>query len=608
MQGLKYLNLALLSAGGILLLFAVFAINPQFAGTIKTDGINWIQWTSVLLALGIIMMELICKSNKFVFCHSDVIFLILLGFEFIFYDSTLNPQPFRLYFLGQLILIWFMIRAAFQTYPQLRVLFRFIIIWTGVIFGILGLEALYNSKDSGFGTDFFNIFRLNQNLFNLYIALIYPLPLNGVFRFHKCKKMDFLNTYTSFFYFSLFAWLFFTYILISSNCYISWILAGIGVLWVIGFRMRNMKMNNRKKMIARISVWCVAVVFIVFSCFIIKDYTNTNIAKQQMMNVKISTKILFDKPFTGIGLGKFPTSYAATQLKYLNSPDATESDRIYASTPYISANAYLQSGIECGIISISLFFIWLLMSLYHGVRNNMLGASGVIISILVLCFIQTPLQYPAVWIILIFCSAVCVTRANQGYKGRKYSIRHIGLIAAIVACISFCIQSDYSSNYNNWHLNKRSYLKGAYHLAADNYRLLYPELNYEPEFLYEGADCLSRTGESHEAIVWLKRALQLSSEPKFYYAMADNLTKQKRYYKAERTLIRLNSIVPMRAETYLYLLRLYSSPEYKHPIRFKKTLDIFLQLRDIKESGITTNMIEEANQLKAETLGITKET
>lgn len=60
----------------------------------------------------------------------------------------------------------------------------------------------------------------------------------------------------------------------------------------------------------------------------------------------------------------------------------------------------------------------------------------------------------------------------------------------------------------------------AYEAALEVYEPLYPLLKHKPEFLFEVAQCLSKTGRYEKANGYLERAVLLSSDPMLYYVMA----------------------------------------------------------------------------------------
>ena len=66
------------------------------------------------------------------------------------------------------------------------------------------------------------------------------------------------------------------------------------------------------------------------------------------------------------------------------------------------------------------------------------------------------------------------------------------------------------------------YNNKAYESVAEDYHGLHDKLKHKPEFLFEEAQCLSKTGQHAEAIRVLERAKRLSGDPMIRYMTAKN--------------------------------------------------------------------------------------
>lgn len=64
------------------------------------------------------------------------------------------------------------------------------------------------------------------------------------------------------------------------------------------------------------------------------------------------------------------------------------------------------------------------------------------------------------------------------------------------------------------------YNNKAYESVAEDYHSLHDKLKHKPEFLFEEAQCLSKTGQYTEAIRVLERAKRLSGDPMIRYMIA----------------------------------------------------------------------------------------
>ena len=91
---------------------------------------------------------------------------------------------------------------------------------------------------------------------------------------------------------------------------------------------------------------------------------------------------------------------------------------------------------------------------------------------------------------------------------------------AILGIGLFWMQKDHYKAYQQWNKAQMFYNNKAYEAALEVYEPLYPLLKHKPEFLFEVAQCLSKTGRYEKANGYLERAVLLSSDPMLYYVMA----------------------------------------------------------------------------------------
>lgn len=100
------------------------------------------------------------------------------------------------------------------------------------------------------------------------------------------------------------------------------------------------------------------------------------------------------------------------------------------------------------------------------------------------------------------------------------------------------------------------YNNKAYRVALEEYEPLYPLLKHKPGFLFEAAQCLSKTRQFEQANEYLRRAVLLSADPMLYYMMAKNEQSLGQYRQAEKHLLHAIDILPERIYPY-YLLMIF---------------------------------------------------
>lgn len=304
-----------------------------------------------------------------------------------------------------------------------------------------------------------------------------------------------------------------------------------------------------------------------------------------------------ENPVNGTGIGSFPTVYARTQANYFKSGIASEKEKINAICPTVAYNEYLLIGLELGITGLLFFVLWLAYSLYYGIKHRQFGASGGILALAIFALYSYPLQYPTFWVLLIFLSAICTTQPKRILLSKHKSIPYIGMLAALTTCFIFFGQKDTFYTYKEWKNLQGSYQNQPYITASLKYPDLYDRLSHRTDFLYEGAYCLDMVGKHDIAVLWVKRAMQLSSDPNLYYAMARYQEKLGQYREAEHYLLAITQILPKRGYAYYMLTQLYANPGYFQPDKLRETARIFESLHSIRQSGITPQMQEKVRHL-----------
>lgn len=593
---LNYFRLLLLSVSGILLLCTVFTSNPELANGITSGKVCWFHFSVSVFACCILFMELTNKKSRFTFSLPDALVLVLFGIVLLSYDRHLNLQPEKLIFISQIILLWFMLRSALQTHPDLKLFFISIIILTAIIQSIWAVNFLYSDSPSEhslfkqISTGISSTFP-----FSGYLAVILPLCLNLILRFSNCRKSAWWKTRTQLFYLSSLGFILILIVLPGSMNRPAWIAATISCLWVCWMRLMGWQKTKRilKKHCKLFTT--VSIVGFLFIAIIpeLEKIAETGKTDGRMLLWNITTQAIMEHPVKGTGLGSFPVTYAKTQAAYFSSGMATESEKLTANCPNFAFNEYLHIGLEIGIIGLLFFCLWLAFSLYYGIINRQIGSAGGILSLGVLAMYSYPLQLPSFWVLLIFLSAICVVESRYSLNTSQRSFPYIGSVTAITACILFFAQTGTFHVYKEWKTLKTLYSNHSYDIAVKGYTCLYPQLCYQPDFLLEGAVCLRKNKEYEKAVAWLERGMLISAKPELYEEMARNKQIMEKYEEAEYYLLEITRMLPGYAYTYYLLAKLYSAPSFYHPEKLKSTAHCFLTMQIMADNDSDRLMKED---------------
>ena len=595
----KYLRLFSLSTSGALLLCIVFAANPDIAEGTITGKIFWFHFTILLLAFSVLFMEITIEKSKFTFTLPDGLLLLFSGLILTMYDRDLNPQPEKLLFVGQITMLWFMLRAVIQTHPELRLFFISIIICTGIFEAMWGIGQVHGNPAEDH--PFFNGSGLlfNPGPFAGYLAIILPLCLNMTLRFRDCNKIAWWETRTMLFYLSTVGTIIILVALPGGESRPAWLAAIASCCWVFFLRKARWKILKERVMMHSKTVVIVCAFLFLFIAGLptLGDFIHPDKSAGRMLMWNVTTKAILKQPITGTGLGGFATSYAKTQADYFASGRASDTERLAASCPKFAFNEYLQMGLEFGIAGLLLFSLWIGFVLYYGLKNKQIGITGSIIALLFFSMYSYPLQLPSFWVLLLFFSAICVTIPAKLQKPSPKTSPYIGTLAALAACILFFGQQGYYEPYKEWKTLRLLEQKNKYDVAAQGYQTLYPKLSHQVEFLREGARCLQQNKQFADAVIWTNRALQLSADPEFYDIIAESHRQLGLYKQAEKCLWECLHILPERIETYYLLTKLYSEKSYYQPDKLKLAAYYVLTWQPTGQSKSIESMKDEVNKL-----------
>jgi tetratricopeptide (TPR) repeat protein len=274
----------------------------------------------------------------------------------------------------------------------------------------------------------------------------------------------------------------------------------------------------------------------------------------------------------GVGIGNFSGSYGHEQAAYFAAGKGTEQERHVAGNPEYGFNEYLQIAVEQGVIPFVLFLGIMGYSLYAGIRRRRIVAAASLLSLLITAITSYPFNVLPFLIVLAFLLAwihsgaeKCGNRAaNKSVAGlrpdktgqRLYSTVLSGIFFFVVAACLYDRYPTYQA-YRQWGRSKMLYYTGLYTSGVEAYAPLYPLLSDRLEFLFEYAQCLSKSGRYEESNTILAKAVEIRCDPMLYNVMGRNCQSLKRYAEAEACFRKAANIVPSRLYPWYLLANLY---------------------------------------------------
>lgn len=596
-----YIGYSLIAITGILVLCTVFESDNALVNGLVMGKVFWAQQIIPFFCLAVLLGVLLNRESRFSFSFADAALLIFVGITHLFYDRELNPEPDKLFFEGQLLLLWFALRIALSAYPSLKRYFVILLLCVGVAEAITGLQQLYGLQHSNH-----HLFRLTGSFYNPgpysgFLAILTPVAFALALKTKKIadrKRMPLLKVL---YYFSWFVVALILIVLPAGMSRTAWIAALISSGWVywiqeIGIKKSKQWISNHKK----VAVACSVAVVILLSVgatgvFLLKKES----ANGRLLLWKITAMAITEQLFAGTGLGGFPAAYARQQASYFASGNYSETEALVAGTPEYAFSEYLQIGIERGIPGLLVFLSFIGIVLYKGTKKQQYGAVGGIFALCVFALASYPLQLPEFPIVLVFLSAIAIS----GSENKKaVNSLFIAVPAFILSAVIYNAQHGMEKQYDAWSKVQRLHTGKAYEAALPHYEALYSSLKHKPEFLFEMGQCQGKTGQYERAITTLKLASLLSADPMIHYMIAKYEQQKGNYEEAERILIHAINILPERIYPYYLLVQLYNEPNFYQEAKLKTAANAVLTKEPKVLSTAIQEMRTETRKIIADTL------
>ena len=607
----QYISYSLLAISGIFLLCTVFATDTGLANGLVIGKVLWFHLAMLLLAACSLVAAVLTKPAKpFVFSVADGLVLILAAIVALTYNWQLNPEPEKMLFGGQLVVLWFLLRFILTGWPQLQLFFLAVVVATGGIEAVSGMRQLHGFEGSNH-----SLFKLTGDFYNPgpysgYLAIVLPVCLWMILEWGKEKRA---HSRASLRYLGWIGLLAIIVVLPAGMSRTAWIAAAVSCGWVywvqqIGWEKTKRYMNgNRALTIVSSILILISIAGALAGIYLLKKDS----ANGRLLLWKVTGQAIREQPWTGTGTGSFPAAYAEAQAEYFTSGKASETEMMVAGCPEYGFNEFLQIGLEQGLVGLMVFVLLLSYSLFRGMKNRQAGAAGGILALMVFSLASYPLQLPEFWVVLVVLmgvansntpvdadiSVAADTPPTPSREGRKIlSVTMIGVLAICCGWI-FRQQKGYYEGYKKWNTLKMLHHSKAYEAAGEGYEELVPLMGHKPELLFEAAQCLSKSERLKKANRLLERAMKLSGDPMIHYMAAKNEQSMGNYQKAEDLLLHAIDMLPERIYPYYLLTKLYSEPTFFQEDKFIKAADAVLKKEPKVESTAIREMREEVKIL-----------
>ena len=328
-------------------------------------------------------------------------------------------------------------------------------------------------------------------------------------------------------------------------------------------------------------------------------YLKKESANGRVLIWQVSCQVMAKQSLLGSGFGTFFGAYSTGSADYFRERPLSPAIPI-ADVPEYSFNEYLQTGVETGIVGMTLLLAILFWTLYRLLKAKSLFAYGLIV-IMIFAFFSYPFsQLPFQILLVLFIADGAHCRYRRGGREARPSCgKYTGILACVVfIAIAWGLSGMYTEKIEateSWKQIRPIYQTQSYDAARQEYAELYPLLKDNPRFLFEYGHALNKTGRFAQSNAILQEGTKLSADPMFYNVMGNNYKGLGDMERAEESYLYAFDILPNRIYPLYLLMKLYldtGQPE-KASAMAQKVLDFPPKI----DSPAVRDMKREAKEL-----------
>jgi len=562
-------------------LFTVFSNSNSLVYPAHTAKMFYFYLVSVIIFTIFALYSIFKKEPiKINITKIDIALLSYYFYSFIRIFFTSNTKIYNDNFIifTFLIILYFLWKNIFgknsqdeNNIPQNIILFSLLIV--GSSWAIFGLLQLYKIVPGNYG----GIFTVTGNYGNPspyanFLAPFVPFGL-GVYLLVDKNKVILRNA-------GLVTFIVSVLVLPVTISRSAWLGAFGGSLLILDYKYKllNRLFKIFDKLWKKILI-SILIIAIMISGMIFLYRLKEDSGRGRILQWKIMSKMITDKPIFGHGYESFAFNYDNYQAEYFKSKDRPEVEKMLALHNTIGHNDYLEITTELGIIGIFLFLSIIVLSvikylsIYKQNNNSnfipVIAFSGIFVFLIQILFDPALQRLPMFILFVFFISAVSI------YTKKIFSVRlnkiPIILISLVTILILILFTKDQIENYNaqkQWKLAKTFTNMRNYSYAETKYKKAYSKLKTNGTFLLNYGGALSFNKKFSEAIPILEESTKYLTDPNLFTLLGICYTETNNIEKAEYYLNKAQNIIPHQMYPRFLLVKLYrKSEEHKKAIK-----------------------------------------
>lgn len=275
---------------------------------------------------------------------------------------------------------------------------------------------------------------------------------------------------------------------------------------------------------------------------------------------KISSEMILDSPFFGVGFDRFKAHYMSYQANYFKE-NAKIAESYLADNTYYAFNEFIQFTAENGftglLILIALIYTTFCVSTEPALELYSQIIKSALLGILLFSFFSYPMQILPIKVIMYFLLAelanldskksTFLVHDNVLNQGVKNSFKVFGIASSVVFITAGIIDvRQLHEAFKNWNEAQRRYNTNDYAVAVQIYEQVYPVLYDEGDFLMNYAKALSLNKQDKRAIEIFELAKRQLNTTIIETGLGDAYKGEKEYDKAVVAYQNAYDMIPSR--------------------------------------------------------------
>ena len=258
---------------------------------------------------------------------------------------------------------------------------------------------------------------------------------------------------------------------------------------------------------------------------------------------KVSAEMIKDKPLLGFGIGGFQANYMDYQANYFAENSDSKLSLLADNTKH-PFNEFVLMAVNYGIIGL-LFYLSLLAIVARRMLKSELPYKTIYIGIyfvfILLSLFSYPLQYPPVWLLLIFI-ALSLFKKNIPQQMPVYIKATLTVFCiAIIGLLSYKMYNELQ-----WNKIATQSLQGKTKQMLPHYQKLYPRLKHNAYFLYNYGAELNVAKKYQQSNEVLNECVKQFNDYDLQLLIADNYTKLDSTKLSLETYKKATNMIPCR--------------------------------------------------------------